>query len=300
MRSRGNRTTARSHARSGATIVAAAVAVAALTATGPAAARGRAQLPLEERVAATGAATAAPTAAGTAATAAAAAGAVETGTAATVAATTRTPRFAALYRFDQRTGTILDLSGNGHTMRRLSSNGGATRLVVHGVGKALAFPKRCTGSRCPRVVLQTPSRPNLNPGTRPFAFGAAVNLPRNRTSKGQNVIQKGYSAAGSQYKLQIDGSAGRPSCVLVDRRRPVIRIVRSNRSVADGSWHTVQCRRAGSRLTILIDGRVRGSGWVPGNLSVANNSPLSVGGKGVYADNDQFRGVLDDVWVRVG
>jgi hypothetical protein len=33
---------------------------------------------------------------------------------------------------------------------------------------------------------------------------------------------------------------------------------------------------------------------------VANTSPLRIGGKGVTGDNDQFRGVLDDVWVQVG
>jgi hypothetical protein len=35
-------------------------------------------------------------------------------------------------------------------------------------------------------------------------------------------------------------------------------------------------------------------------LSVSNNRPLSIGGKGVYANNDQFSGAVDDVWVRIG
>jgi hypothetical protein len=297
MRSRGNRISPRSFVRSGAVLVAAAVRVsaavaattlaattlaattlAATTLTGPgrADAAGRTQRPFDEQVATTAATAAAAT------------------TAATGAA-----GFAALYRFDQRAG-LLDLSGHGHTLRRLSRNGGATRAVVHGVGQALAFPRKCSGSRCPRVVLQAANRADLNPGTRPLAFGAAVNLARTQTTGGQNVVQKGYSVTGSQYKLQIDGAAGRPSCVLVDRRRPRIRIVRSSRAVADGTWHTVQCRRVRSRLTILVDGRVRGSAWVPATLSVVNSHPLSIGGKGVYPDNDQFRGVVDDVWVRIG
>jgi hypothetical protein len=39
---------------------------------------------------------------------------------------------------------------------------------------------------------------------------------------------------------------------------------------------------------------------VPAGLSVVNRYPLSVGGKGTYADNDQFHGAVDDVYVRIG
>ena len=45
---------------------------------------------------------------------------------------------------------------------------------------------------------------------------------------------------------------------------------------------------------------MRGLVRVPAKLSVSNNRPLSIGGKGVYADNDQFNGAVDDVWVRIG
>jgi hypothetical protein len=39
---------------------------------------------------------------------------------------------------------------------------------------------------------------------------------------------------------------------------------------------------------------------VPAGLSVVNDLPLSIGGKGAYQDNDQFQGAVDDVWVSVG
>ena len=61
----------------------------------------------------------------------------------------------------------------------------------------------------------------------------------------------------------------------------------------------VECRRVGIALRILVDGTVRGLVNVPAQLSVSNNRPLSIGGKGVYADNDQFNGAVDDVWVRI-
>jgi hypothetical protein len=216
------------------------------------------------------------------------------------AATGPSAMIIARYAFNRPSTSILDESGRGHTLRVISGHGGAVRQVVHGQGSALAFPSRCVKQVCPHVALQTPSSADLNPGSRNFAYGADVLLTPGQTSKGQNVVQKGYSTTSSQWKLQIDGAAGRPSCVLVDDRRSAIRIAASSVSVADGRWHSVQCQRAGTTLAILVDGALRGSTGVPARLSVSNDRPLSIGGKGAFADNDQFNGALDNVWVRVG
>lgn len=202
------------------------------------------------------------------------------------------------YSFDQ--GIPVDESGHGHALYPNSVRGGATLAVAHGTGKALQFPGRCTRKRCPRVVLQAASTDELNPGTGPFRFGASVLLPKRETTKGQNVLQKGYSSTGGQYKLQVDGKAGRPSCVLVGTGRRVIHQARSPISVADGAWHSIECRRAGGLLTLVIDGVARATATVPANLSVSNQAPLSIGGKGAYANNDQFQGTLDDVWIAKG
>ena len=206
----------------------------------------------------------------------------------------------AQYAFNVRSSLILDGSGNGHTLRVVSGHGGIVRPVVHGPGMALAFPARCTGPACPHVALQAPSSADLNPGTRDIAYGAEVLLAADQTSKGQNVVQKGYSTTSSQWKLQIDGLAGRPSCVLVGDRRPVIRIATSSVSAADGRWHALRCERRGTSLAVYVDGVPRGQTAVPATLSVANDRPLSIGGKGAYVDNDQFNGALDNVWVRIG
>jgi concanavalin A-like lectin/glucanase superfamily protein len=207
----------------------------------------------------------------------------------------------ARYTFNGRTGAIVDESGRGHTLSVISGHGGSVRPVVHGQGAALAFPSPCAAraSICPHVALQSPSTADLNPGTRDIAYGADVLLAPGQTSKGQNIVQKGYSTTSSQWKLQIDGVAGRPSCVLVDHRKPVIRVVTSSVTAADGRWHAIACRRTGTTLAVYLDGVVRGSVAVPANLSVANNRPLSIGAKGAFADNDQFNGALDNVWVEV-
>ncbi|HWS38738.1 MAG TPA: LamG-like jellyroll fold domain-containing protein [Actinoplanes sp.] len=203
------------------------------------------------------------------------------------------------YGFNGRAGSILDESGNGHTLRVVSFQGGRVRPVVHGPGTALAFPGRCTERVCPQVALQSGDSADLNPGKRDVSFGADVLLGPAQTSSGQNVLQKGYSTVGSQYKLQIDGSAGHPSCALVDVRKPAIRVVRSAVTVADNRWHRLRCQRTGNRWEIYVDEVLRGRITIPAKLSVVNDQPLSIGGKGFYRDNDQFNGVLDNVWVRV-
>jgi hypothetical protein len=211
-----------------------------------------------------------------------------------------TPLVVARYAFDQGSRTIADLSGHGHTLRIRAGHGGRTRVVRHQPGRAVAFPKKCRDRRCARVVLQAAHTPELNPGTMGFAFGATVRLSRKQTTEGQNIVQKGYSARGSQYKLQIDGSAGKPSCVLAGQDRSRINLVKSSVTVADNTWHRIECRRLGTAWTIAVDGVLRGVVAVPATLSVANTSPLSLGGKGGYQNNDQFQGAFDDVWVSVG
>ncbi|MBL7257339.1 LamG-like jellyroll fold domain-containing protein [Paractinoplanes lichenicola] len=211
-----------------------------------------------------------------------------------------TPVLMARYAFNGRAGSILDESGRGHTLRVISGHGGAVRQVVHGQGSALLFPPRCQQQVCPHVALQTPSTADLNPGRRDISYGADVYLSPTQTSKGQNVIQKGYSTRGSQWKLQIDGVAGRPSCVLVGDRSHRIRMATSAVSVADNRWHQVRCARIGGTLSVWVDNVLRGRIGIPPRLSVTNNRPMSIGGKGAYADNDQFNGALDDVWVQVG
>ena len=230
----------------------------------------------------------------------AAAGAVALGLAATPPAQAATaPGDVVRFSFDG-TRPLTDVSGHGHHLIAVSRHGGALTVVTHRDGTALDFPPPCRREPCPRIALRAPTTDDLNPGTRPIRYGASVRLTAAETGKGENIVQKGFSARGSQYKLQIDGVPGRPSCVLVDDRRRRIYAVVSTVSVADGRWHTLECRRAGARLTVLVDGVFRGAGAVPADLSVRNRIPLSIGGKGSFTDNDQFQGMLDEVWVRIG
>ena len=213
-------------------------------------------------------------------------------------------KLVARYTFDgNRQTSVLDESGEGHDLTIVASHGGRVKLISHGAGRALSFPAPCrrrAGKACAHVALRSASSADLNPGTANVSYGAAMILSATRTSKGQNVLQKGYSTTSSQYKLQVDGRAGRPSCAVVDNQKTAIQLVRSTVSIADGGWHVVECERAGAVLRILVDGVTRGARPIPLALAITNNEPLAIGGKGAYRDNDQFQGALDDVWVRIG
>ncbi|AGZ42268.1 hypothetical protein AFR_19980 [Actinoplanes friuliensis DSM 7358] len=210
--------------------------------------------------------------------------------------------YVAAYNFDSTVtdGTFDDGSGNGHLLKTLAVNGGALQTVRHGNGQGLAFPRKCSGANCPRVVLQATDVPDLNPGTKNLSYGAAVLLSPAETSSGENVMQKGFSTAGGQYKLQIDGISGKPTCVMSDKTASAIHVAKGTSSVADGDWHSLECRRAGTELTIVVDDQEAGSTTVPAALEVVTPQPLSLGGKGTGANNDQFHGSIDDVWISIG
>jgi len=210
--------------------------------------------------------------------------------------------YVASYNFDTTVpdGTFDDGSGHGHLLHTLTRNGGKLTMTPHGSGQALTFPAKCTGDACERVVLQAADTPDLNPGDRPLAYGAAVLLSATETSSGENVLQKGYSTGGGQYKLQVDGVSGKPSCGMGGKDETTVHIVRSKLSISDGKWHRLECRRSGPALSVVVDDQVQASIAVPVDMSVMSAQPFSVGGKGVGTDNDQFHGSLDDIWVHIG
>ena len=208
--------------------------------------------------------------------------------------------YVASYNFDTTVadGTFDDGSGNGHLLHAVIRNGGRITLTPHGTGQAPTFPPKCTGATCPRVVLQATDVPDLNPGTAPLRYGAGVLMSKAEGSAPENILQKGY-AAGGQYKLQVDGISGKPSCGMSDKDAGTVYVARSRTSIADGQWHTLECRRAGATLSVLVDDQVQAATSIPEDLSVVTPQPFSIGGKGAGEDNDQFHGSVDDVWIRV-
>jgi hypothetical protein len=50
---------------------------------------------------------------------------------------------------------------------------------------------------------------------------------------------------------------------------------------------------------MTVDGFPRGIRHLPAGLSIANDHPLTIGGKGRTPNNDQFAGEIDTVFVTI-
>lgn len=191
------------------------------------------------------------------------------------------------------------------TVREESQTGGDVSLVPREGDFAVRFPGPCAtkdDKQCPRAILDAGANPALNPGLRAFRWGAAVLMAPEETAKGSNVLQKGYSQFGTQFKLQVDGAKGMPSCVVAGPQngKNVIHLAQAEQGIADGRWHTVECARDGAVLRITVDGVPQGEAAIPADLDISNDAPLRIGGKGVAPNNDQFHGTLDDLFVAIG
>jgi len=181
--------------------------------------------------------------------------------------------------------------------------GGLTARARDG-GVAVGYPPACSGdeAECPRAIIESDPAPWLNPAQADVAWGARVRLDAENTSDGENVLQKGLSTQGTQYKLQVDHFGGLPSCVVAGQVFGANRIyvAQWNRTVADSAWHRLDCVRRGPELALFVDGELRASTAIPAQLSIVNGDPLRLGGKGIGPWNDQFHGLLDDIYVTVG
>jgi hypothetical protein len=208
------------------------------------------------------------------------------------------------YAFDGGASNVDKDLGGAPKLVESSANGGVLRTVTHGGGDGLGFPTRCSdpgATDCARVILETTGEVSkLNPGTAAISFGATIKMRPDQTSDGANVVQKGFATGGSEYKLQVDGDAGRPSCAIVGVAGPTIYLAKSSVAIDDGAWHTVTCDLRDGNLSITVDGTLRGEHAVPKTVSVSNSDEVRIGGKGTSPNNDQFNGELDDIWITVG
>lgn len=168
---------------------------------------------------------------------------------------------------------------------------------------AIQFPTPC-GSKvegeCPKAVIEVPDSPLLNPGAAPFGWGANVLLTKTETSTGSNIMQKGFAVGGqSQWKLQVDNKAGYPSCLVVGTKPAEKFEALSDTSVADSKWHKLECLRNRSELILKIDGKEHASVAMPPGVLVEPPAAMRIGGKNIKADNDQFFGALQHVYVDI-
>ncbi|MDX6281076.1 MAG: hypothetical protein QOH03_2147 [Kribbellaceae bacterium] len=202
--------------------------------------------------------------------------------------------------------TVVDDSGNNHTGTVATSNGGQVTAVTpgrDGIGQAVRFPAACTTAPCPEAIISAPGTgTDLDPGTQPFSYGVWTKvLPSElSTSTGSNLFQKGLWNT-SQWKVQIDYHSpfplGAPSCVVVEPGGANATIVRSTVTVADGNWHKVTCQRTATEVQIYVDSTKTGHESLPATFVIdPAGAPVTLGAKSVGSNNDQYHGILDDVF----
>jgi hypothetical protein len=214
------------------------------------------------------------------------------------------PVTVARYTFDagaSPAGRVAENSGRGMPLTVRAAGGGAIRFLAAKTGRYAAFPARCAaGKTCARALLEAANDADLNPGTRPFRWGASVNVGKTQVTGSANVMQKGIATTDSQWKMQIGATHGRAQCVVVGRGSAKAYIVRSTVAVVDGTWHRIECLRSGAALTVSVDGVNRGRVAVPATLSVTNALPLRIGGPNFNTSSDMYHGYLDDVYASLG
>jgi hypothetical protein len=215
------------------------------------------------------------------------------------------PATVARYSFDagaSTTGVIASNSARGLPLKIRSSGGGAARFGVRAPGKYFAFPPRCaaTATTCARLLLEGGDDIDLDPGTKPFRWGATINATAGQVGQSANVMQKGVASTESQWKLQIGGVRPRAQCVVVGVGSAKAYIARSDVDIIDGKWHQLTCLRSATLLAVVVDGSMRGKIALPSTLNISNAMPLRVGGPNLQATGDMYNGALDDVFAALG
>jgi hypothetical protein len=206
---------------------------------------------------------------------------------------------------------VPDASGADRRGLVVGAGGGDALLEVvarEGEGQAIQFPARCEEPDpmdCPRVMVEAESSADQDPGERDFAVSVDVLVPSKPAGPDeidQNVMQKGNFDDPGQWKVEID-TQRRPICVFHypdDAGSPII--VRVERAIDDGAWHSLRCERSGNQLRLALDGG-QGSDTrsveIPAGhtVDISNTQPIRIGGQNVMASADQFYGSLDNVAV---
>ncbi len=147
----------------------------------------------------------------------------------------------------------------------------------------------------PERLVQVANNPLLSPGTSDFSVTV-----RYRTNQHfGNMVQKGQAGSTGGY-WKLENPNGQLNCVVrgVVNGTLVRKDVQSPTVLSDNNWHIVTCARAGSKVTLTVDGVVVAT--ASGNTgSITNNVPLTIGGKldcdQIVTTCDYYTGDIDYV-----
>lgn len=175
----------------------------------------------------------------------------------------------------------------------------------NGQGAALRFPDPDGGSAA--LEVKPRSGDDLTPGTARFEYGADF-MADGDWDDGDNVIQRGLYTDRGQYKLEIDG--GRPACSMKGSAGQLT--VRLGPEIESQVWYRARCVRDGGQVALSVLRIGTGETWTrtikgpTGNIRPQSPfTQMSIGAKTwdnghVGEAPDQFSGVIDNVFLRIG
>lgn len=180
------------------------------------------------------------------------------------------------------TGAVMsDSSGNGN----------------QGILKNVATNGSTFGFRGLPSVVSVKHSAGLNPGAATFTASARIRFaaPPSTAVGDYDLVRKGLAGTvGGHWKMEIVQS-GKGYCLFKGLSGRVVLTAGPN--LADNAWHTVTCQRAGSTVTLTVDGTAYVKSGPTG--TIANTSPVYVGAK-TLAGGDQFTGDMDYVTLSSG
>ncbi|MGN6377693.1 MAG: LamG-like jellyroll fold domain-containing protein [Gaiellales bacterium] len=196
------------------------------------------------------------------------------------------PTVVANWHMDETSGSTMHDAAGGHDG---TLHGGVSLGVAGFSGTAYTF----NGTNS---YVTVPSSPDLNPGTADMSFTVHVKLsspPPTGKNKDYDILRKGISSTkGGMYKLEI-AHDGRATCRFLGSVADVR--IHTGPNVADGKWHTITCGRAGSAISLTVDGKTFSHAGATG--TIGSTDGLAIGAK---PGSDYYKGALDEVSITVG
>jgi concanavalin A-like lectin/glucanase superfamily protein len=182
--------------------------------------------------------------------------------------------------------TMSDASGRGHP----GTLHGVTVKQAGISGSAFGFTRK-------PAYVTVPASADFAPGTGPFQLTVYLRtsvLP-SASVEDYDIIRMGLSTtSGGDWKLEVLKN-GVAYCGF--RGSGGVASATSGRSVVDGAWHTVSCRRSATAVSVTVDGTAT---TLTGNRgSITSQATLYIGAKDTAGD-DQYTGLVDSVTLTRG
>ena len=191
----------------------------------------------------------------------------------------------------------MDESAGATTMRdAVDGHDGTLQNVQAGAPGYQGSGYKFNGSNSVAVV---PASGDFNPGRANISFVVHVNFttvpsaavvdydllrgPTRGAYKMEIVARNNRTTAKALCFFQ--GSGGKANLV-------------AGPNLADGRWHTLECRKTSSAIQLVVDGAVFTKSASVGSLT--NTDPVSLGAKSYRGGGDWYQGLMDEVSISIG